>query len=95
MGTLSSGDGQESRFEDEIRVALQVLPSLRHLSLRVTPDSPYVRFESIIQLGGANEGTQRAGVFISHIGQERPVALVLQKFIRQAFNSAFSRFCFL
>jgi len=40
----------------------------------------------------ANEGTERAGVFISHIGHERPVALVLQKFIRQAFKSAFPVF---
>src|SRR5437879_3951631 len=40
----------------------------------------------------AIESTEKAGVFISHIGQERPVALVLQKFIRQAFNSAFPVF---
>jgi hypothetical protein len=40
----------------------------------------------------AESSTERAGVFISHIGQEHPVALVLQKYIRQAFGEDFSVF---
>jgi len=36
--------------------------------------------------------TPKGGVFISHIGQERPVALVLQKYIQQAFGGEFTVF---